>query len=86
VIELVDAERHRQDRLKLAGRFEYTLDEPGLIGFEKLACLTEELGEVARVLPAKAELTHDTEAGDDDLKTELVQLVALGVAWLEGLL
>lgn len=40
-----------------------------------LTILTEELGEVARAI-----LEHDPE----NLKTELIQLTAVAIAWLQG--
>ena len=42
----------------------------------KVAILTEELGEVARAV-----LDHDS----DQIGTELIQLAAVAVAWLESL-
>ena len=49
---------------------------PHVSDLAKLAVLTEETGEVARAL---------LEQDPDQLRTELVQVAAVAVAWLEAL-
>lgn len=80
------AERIRQDRLCREGRFLHTLaDLPADGGLSPEACLAvvaEEFGEVAEVVADKlAGKGLDTE----HLRTELVQLAACCVAWVEQL-
>jgi len=79
-------ERERQER-KCAEKREEGLEwltcaSPRMTAGDKLAVLTEELGEVARELcDARAE-------GRDpgpNLRVELIQLAAVAVAWVEGL-
>jgi hypothetical protein len=72
-------ERRRQDKLKAEGRFPYTAADPGCPDLERLAMLTEEVGEVGRALCAGP---HD---GPQDLYKELTQVAAICLAWMEYL-
>jgi hypothetical protein len=87
-LRLVKAERIRQDTLKAEGRFEFTCADDGLTNAEKLACLTEELGEVAQeVLTQEGRrLARDTVGTKEALRKELVQVSAVALAWIEALL
>lgn len=78
-------ERHRQDELKRAGRFTYTLADDGMTDAERLACLCEELGEIARLVLVRESLVTDGDAADAVLRDELSQVAALAVAWMERL-
>lgn len=83
----VAAERRRQDRLRDEGRFAATLaDADTLLLGEKLACITEEIGECARCVLAIAiaGAAHE-DLGTADLRKELIQVAALAVAWCEAL-
>lgn len=81
----VAAERRRQDDLRDSGRFAATLaDADTLLLGEKLACVTEEIGEVARCVLALCGLVQE-DLGTADLRKELVQVGALVVAWCEAL-
>ena len=86
-VELVVAERERQDVLKAQGRFEFTCADDALTNAEKLACLTEELGEVAReVLTQEGRrLARDTMGTKEALRKEIVQVAAVALAWIEAL-
>lgn len=87
-LRLVNAERIRQDTLKAEGRFEFTCADDGLTNAEKLACLTEELGEVAQeVLTQEGRrLARDTVGTPEALRKEIVQVAAVALAWIEALL
>jgi NTP pyrophosphatase (non-canonical NTP hydrolase) len=52
MFEMIAAERKRQERLKREGKFDATCADPTTVlsNTEKLAVLTEEVGEVARVI------------------------------------
>lgn len=81
--ELVKAERKKQYKLQADGRFQHTLaDVPGLTDDEKLMCILEEVAEVAKVIMTARGRVID---GEDDLVKEIVQIIALSVAWLESL-
>lgn len=82
----IQSERRRQDKLKAAGRFEFTCADAGLTNAEKLACLTEELGELAQeVLTQEGRrLARDTTGTPAGLRRELVQVAAVALAWLEA--
>ena len=70
IFDEINAERDRQERI-LNGR---TCANPDVGDFERVAVLTEEVGEVARAIL------------DCDLaqtRLELVQVAAVAVAWLE---
>jgi NTP pyrophosphatase (non-canonical NTP hydrolase) len=87
-ISLIVAERARQEVLKAEGRFEFTCADAGLTNAETLACLTEELGEVAQeVLTQEGRrLARDTVGTPEALRKELVQVAAVALAWIEALL
>ena len=76
-------ERIRQERLRVSGKFAHGPESDDLSNAEKLAVLVEEVGEVARAvceaIPGSAEKRAD-------LEEELIQVAALAVGWLEGLL
>lgn len=87
-LEMIAAERDRQDELVAAGKFGQTAAWPGMPNLLRLAVLGEEQGEVT-----EAVLEHDihdnTAKGRarwrQNLRAELVQVAAVAVAWLEGL-
>lgn len=85
---LVMNERERQETLKEAGRFEFTCADNGLTNAEKLACLGEEFGEVAKeVLTQEGRrLARDTVGTPEALRKELIQVAAVAVAWIEALM
>jgi NTP pyrophosphatase (non-canonical NTP hydrolase) len=82
VFQEVHAERERQEELKAAGRFEETCADPGMSDFERFAVLGEEVGEVAKAILEEAGRRR---RGDDDLRTELTQVAAVAIAWLESI-
>lgn len=73
----VQTERRRQESLKAQGKFSHTCADGEIGNHQKLAILTEEVGEVARAL-------NDNEAWKD-LYKELCQVAAVCVAWMEYL-
>lgn len=84
----VGTERRRQDELKAEGRFRFTLaDELGLRPTEKLALLAEELGEIATEVNTLVGMrqARDSLGTRAALRTELLQLAAEAVAWIEAL-
>jgi len=85
-IARVIRERHRQDDLKAEGRFRFTCADDGMSNTERLACLVEEVGEVAQeVLTQKGRrLARDTEGSEEALRKEITQVAAICVAWLES--
>ena len=83
VFEWIARERLRQRELQAQGRFKHTCDSREISGFQKLAILMEELGEVARQV---CEMHHKSDflmQSQALLKSELVQVAAVVVAWLE---
>lgn len=87
VFAKIAAERDRQRGLFHAGKITFdcasTLPDPN----RKLRVLTEEVGEVAQELE-KLESCRDRRGERfviEDLETELVQVAAVAVAWLESL-
>lgn len=83
-LELVEAERYRQDILKVQGRFKYTCADPELGNFARYAVLCEEVGEVAREVLAGGNLVPE-EYSIERLRQEVVQVAAIAVAWVEAL-
>lgn len=82
VVEAVMEERIRQETLRVEGRFRYTCADPEMSPGDKLACLAEEFGEVARAMLHERGLVAD---GGGELRTELIQVAAVAVAWAESL-
>lgn len=83
VLDDVRAERRSQEFHREQGKFKYTCADLGIDDLERLAVLTEEVGEVARAVLEHMELVNDL--GDTDLRKELVQVAAVAVAWIEAL-
>lgn len=92
VFEMVAAERIHQKRLLAGGVILFNCDSPIVDDDRKLRILTEELGEVANALDrlekalAKKIRQGDTgaiKAARNHLQTELIQVAAVAVAWLE---
>lgn len=82
---LVFKERQRQLVLKDQGRFKYTPSDDGLTDWQRLGMVLEECAEVARNLLARDGLVQDGDVEDAALLTELSQVAALSVAWMERL-
>jgi hypothetical protein len=81
VFNAVITERSRQYALKMGGRFRQTVNEM-LDDNEKLSVLAEEFGEVAKEV---CEINHGNVHDCENLKAELVQVMAVCCAWLEGM-
>ncbi len=76
ILYKIDAERVRQEELRLAGKFRFTCADPTESNSIKLPVLMEEVGEVAKAI---------NERDKAELKKELIQTAAVCVAWLEAL-
>ncbi len=83
-VRLILKERQRQDQLRDAGRFPFTCADDGLDDAQRLAVLTEEVGEVARCLCERIN-GNVTLEGPYQLRNELVQVAAVAMAWIEYL-
>lgn len=78
----VSLERERQEALCKAGKFPATCADPKQPDTDKLPILIEEVGEVAR---AMCEAIGATDVQSSGLRTELVQVAAVAVAWIEAI-
>ena len=76
-LTLVLDERARQEKLYATGELDWIASRPECPNDLRLAALVEEIGEVARAYQNGAE--------GKDLQTELVQVAAVALAWLEGI-
>jgi hypothetical protein len=94
VLRAVARERIRQEELRAQGRFPYTAASPDCPEHLRLAALTEEFGEVGRAICERdiqqAQAPGLVAAGallamQAQLRTELVELAAVAVAWAEAL-
>jgi NTP pyrophosphatase (non-canonical NTP hydrolase) len=85
-VHAILAERRRQDKLKAEGRFKHTCADDGMGNSDRLACLVEEVGEVAQeVLTQKGRrLARDTEGSEEALREEITHVAAICLAWLES--
>lgn len=81
ILHDVEKEMERQDSLKLAGKFKYTLDDKEMTNLVRAACITEECGEISKAVLAFEGLAPDDEA---NIKEELIQVAALCIKWLES--
>ncbi len=83
IYEAIDAERGRQEGLVEANDSWMSLADPDTPDTYRLAVLGEEFGEVCH------ELVESNDAPSEDVvarvRTELVQLAAVAVAWIEGI-
>jgi hypothetical protein len=81
IFTAIRAERHRQEQLHAPCTCASPLIEPA----HKLAVLTEEVGEVAKEVLDLTNFERETEDPEAKLRTELIQVSAVCVAWLESL-
>lgn len=82
IFVIIHNERERQQGLLRAGKFSFTCASTVADPKRKLAVLMEEVGEVAK---AMLERDEKKRAGNGELCTELIQVAAVCVAWLESL-
>lgn len=83
VLEHVLAERRRQESLKASGKFAFTCADLEMNHHERFTVLGEEFGEVGHELN---EAIGPGRAMDlVKLRTELVQVAAVAVAWCEAI-
>ena len=89
VLGRIIAERRRQEELAKAGKLPFTCADPLLdSGGDhalKMAVLMEEVGEVAKEVYERSVYEVEEEDPNAKLRTELVQVAAVAVAWLEAL-
>jgi hypothetical protein len=90
VLEMISAEREKQELRKNDGRFKYTCaDSDGMGNYEKLAVLMEEVGEVAiecLSIDHTRELRGGARGTTLALREEIIQVAAVAAAWAESLL
>lgn len=87
VFARIAAERIRQRELFHAGKLTFDCASPVTDNDRKLRVLTEELGEVAQAIDQLERCGRRAASvfAREDLQTELVQVAAVAVAWLESL-
>lgn len=79
----IDTERARQEQLKKEGKFFETPASVKMPPYLKACILTEECGEVCGAVMQEAKACNDRTRSN--VKTELIQVAAIAVAWLESL-
>jgi len=79
----VALERVRQNGLREQGKFAYTCADAGLSNAERFMVLAEEFGEVGHEL--NEGLGEGRSVSLERLRTELVQVAAVCVAWCEAI-
>lgn len=84
VLERIWMERLRQKDLFRAGKIAFDCASPVVSDHRKMSVLTEEIGEVAKEVN-EAETGENKKQARVRLKTELVQVAAVAIAWLEAL-
>lgn len=77
IFSLILQERQRQEHLLKQGKFPFTCANPEIEDRAKLPVLGEEFGEVCKAINEKMAV--------EELKSELIQVAAVCVAWLESL-
>jgi NTP pyrophosphatase (non-canonical NTP hydrolase) len=82
VLKHVKRERDRQEELKRKGKFAFTCADPEMSNPERFLVLAEEFGEVGHELN---EAIGGRALDVAKLRTELVQVAAVCVAWCEAL-
>ena len=85
VFERIAQERLRQRELLREGKILFNCDSPIVSDDRKLRIATEELGEIAKAID-DVEFTGGKSKyhTHEDIRTELTQLAAVCVAWLES--
>ena len=84
IVMAIADERLRQRQLFAARKLSFRFDSPAVSPFRKLRVLTEEIGEVAEAID-DLEAHPKSPIRRQHLITELVQVAAVTVAWLESL-
>lgn len=77
ILEDIQDEFNRQEDAYCNGKIHIKMDNPYDRSKDKLAVVTEELGEVAKAL-----LDHQ---GDDHLREELIQVATCCIGWIISL-
>jgi hypothetical protein len=72
-------ERERQVELQAAGRFKYVVDDPALSDAHRVVILGEEFGEAAHEVGEECDKGKAT----GHLRDELIQVLAVALAWVE---
>lgn len=85
-LDSVRDERLMQEEYKAAGRFKYTPADEGPSSTDRLAMITEEVGEASKHALSLGLLVADSEGSTKGLYKELTQVAALAVAWMEYLM
>jgi len=83
VLVRVERERQRQEALRVAGKFAFTCADAGMTNAERFMVLAEEFGEVAHEL--NEGIGDGRSVSLERLRTELVQVAAVCVAWCEAI-
>lgn len=84
IFALIAQERSRQRELFRKGKHQFRVCSPIISDGLKLAVLTEEVGEVAKEVNENAHRAS-TPRRREKMETELVQVAAVAVAWIEAL-
>jgi hypothetical protein len=82
-LDSVVIERIRQEALKREGKFAYTCADAGLSNAERFMVLAEEFGEVGHEL--NEGIGEGRSVSLERLRTELVQVAAVCMAWCEAI-
>lgn len=93
IFNQIHLERNRQDQLKLAGKFLWTCADVKYPNVNKLSILAEEFGEVAKEVTDqviwkekhKGKVNQFIADQRQKLRTELIQVAAVCVGWIEAL-
>jgi len=90
IIEAITCERARQQQLMRDGKFRQTCASKFIGDGTRLTILAKAFGEIARGVCEVDPFLHlsfppaATREHDEKIKTELIQLAAVAVAWLES--
>jgi hypothetical protein len=82
VFRAINAERLRQEQLRMEGRFKSTCAGHSLTDPEKAIILGEECGEVCGAIVQDERLANDRT--QSDVRKEILHVAAVAVAWLES--
>lgn len=83
VYAAIDIERRLQEKYLAAGKFAYTCASNEMTPAEKLSVLAEEYGEAAHEV--NEGIGSGRSVNVDKLRSELIQIAAVAVAWIESL-
>lgn len=85
VLEDIRKERLRQEKLREAGKFQYTAADLECPDLDRMSALMEEVGEAATASMEERKTATPRDGKPSSLRKELIQVAAVACAWVESI-